>query len=349
MNLLGAISVKISEFPSNGSVRTKMIYLVLGMVFPAIGVWIVFSTQTTSLSEQAVIEQFERIAAAENVPPAEVCFALKEDPNKVVILLDGQPVAAYCYAPEQAKPYIAPLCLPSGRALTRPVDGSASVDHPHHQGLFLAYGDVNGVDFWGNQGTLPQIRHVGFVDRGVDDAGRTVTLEVVLHWVDRQGATLLEERRKMRFFGVQNGFCIDFESRLEAVEAVRFGDTKEGMFALRLADDLREKGGRGRFYSASGKRGAAAVWGTQDSWVCLAAGEGEGAVLVGIKPLGNSLGRPFFWHVRDYGLFSANPLGWAAFGADRDNPDGLGRDIWLPAGNALKMGFRVVILELKNC
>ena len=83
--------------------------------------------------------------------------------------------------------------------------------------------------------------------------------------------------------------------------------------------------------------------------MCLAAGEGEGAVLVGIKPLGNSLGRPFFWHVRDYGLFSANLLGWAAFGADRDNPDGFSRDIGLSAGNALKTGFRVVILELKNC
>jgi len=326
-----------------------MIYLILSLVFSATGIWMVFSTQTASQGEQAVLERFESIVAAEDVRPAEVCFSLKEDPNQVVVLLDGRPVAAYCYAPELAKPYIAPLCLPSGRALTRPVDGSVSVDHPHHQGLFFAYGDVNGVDFWGNRGTLPQIRHVDFVARGVDDAGRSATLEAVLHWVDRRGVTLLEERRKMRFFGVQDGFFIDFESRLEAVEAVRFGDTKEGMFALRLADDLREKGGRGRFYSASGKRGAAAVWGTRDSWVCLAAGEGQGAVLVGIKPLGNSLGRPFFWHVRDYGLFSVNPLGWAAFGADRDDSDGFDRDIWLPAGNALKTGFRVVILELKNC
>jgi len=32
------------------------------------------------------------------------------------------------------------------------------VDHPHHLGVWLNYGDVNGLDFWNNSGEIPPER-----------------------------------------------------------------------------------------------------------------------------------------------------------------------------------------------
>ena len=70
--------------------------------------------------------------------------------------------------------------------------------------------------------------------------------------MDKNDKILLEERRKMIFYTRENTNTIDFFITLTAKDtSVIFHDTKEGMFAIRVADWLKEDGGRGRYLSSN--------------------------------------------------------------------------------------------------
>ena len=72
--------------------------------------------------------------------------------GRVSISIDGQPFSDFYIGSQYTKPFLAPLRTASGLIVTRqwPMQDVAgdSHDHPHHKGLFIGYGDVNGVNFW---------------------------------------------------------------------------------------------------------------------------------------------------------------------------------------------------------
>ena len=59
-----------------------------------------------------------------------------------------------------------PLISQGGHELTRcyPMKKKAGerVDHPHHVGIWLNYGNVNGLDFWNNSDAIPDNRKKEF-------------------------------------------------------------------------------------------------------------------------------------------------------------------------------------------
>ena len=79
------------------------------------------------------------------------------------------------------------------------------------------------------------------------------------------------------------------------------------------------------------------------SGITFQKGEGQIDVLIDGKPLtpmdhpGN-LRYPTTWHVRDYGLFAANPFGLKDFTADKTQ-DG---SYLLPAGKTLRFQYRIM-------
>ena len=95
-----------------------------------------------------------------------------------------------------------------------------------------------------------------------------------------------------------------------------FADTKEGFFAVRVADSMNvdhKKGGR--IINSRGQEDAAA-WAQPAEWVDYqgpVAGEDVG---IAIFAHPESLNYPAPWHVRTYGLFAGNPLGKVAFTND---------------------------------
>lgn len=131
--------------------------------------------------------------------------------------------------------------------------------------------------------------------------------------------------------GHEDEYAIDFSMDLTARQAkVVFEDIEEGMFAIRVADCLREGDGQGgvrpgqplpkesisgtgRYFSSNGDETAKDCWGKRARWVALQ-GVRQGKV-VGVAILNHpaSINYPTYWHVRDYGLFSANPLGQGDF------------------------------------
>ena len=81
-----------------------------------------------------------------------------EGAERVDVSVDGRPFTAYVWPQRLAKPVLYPIRTAGGALVTRgfPLDPRPGerVDHPHQVGLWLNYGDVNGVDFWNNSETL---------------------------------------------------------------------------------------------------------------------------------------------------------------------------------------------------
>jgi Methane oxygenase PmoA len=271
---------------------------------------------------------------------AQVHFAA----DKIDIDVDGKPFTTLYFGADAYKPFLAPLRSASGKIVTRrypmeKVEGESS-DHLHHRGLWFSYDDVNGVKFWENdpsykKGTIGRIvaRRAAW-----KDGPKSGVLECSFDWNDANGSTLLVENRTMTFPSSPTLRIIDFDINLTAADKVTFGDTKEGAFAIRLADALAEKKGTGRMTSADGKQGMKEIWGTRSNWVDYSGTiEGE-QVGVAIFDHPSNPRHPTYWHARDYALFALNPFGQKAFDPSQEESHWV-----LEAGQSIRFRWRVVI------
>ena len=90
---------------------------------------------------------------------------------------------------------------------------------------------------------------------------------------------------------------------------VKFGDTKEGCFGVRVAGSMRtELGKGGKILTSEGKTDKDA-WGKAAAWVDYFGPVDGETVGVAILNHPSSFRFPTYWHVRTYGLFTANPFG----------------------------------------
>jgi hypothetical protein len=267
-------------------------------------------------------------------------------PDRISVEIDGKPYSEFFMGPDTTKPYLYPLRAASGKSVTRhfPMEEfpGETHDHPHHRGLFFAHGDVNGLDFWGNDPRVPSPKGGTIVLAKVGNlkSGRkSGSIEATFDHRDRGGKTLLTEHRIMTFYSGPAERVIDFDSTLTAKEKVVFGDTKEGTFGIRLATEMQEDKHTGHIVDAEGARGEKNVWGKKSNWVDYY-GEVEGEKL-GVAILDNpkNPGSPVRWHVRAYGLFAANPFGLSDFVGDKSQKGGM----TLEPGQSLRFRYRVII------
>ena len=131
---------------------------------------------------------------------------------------------------------------------------------------------------------------------------------------------------------------IDFQITLTAAaDSVKFGDTKEGAFAIRLAEPFTERKG-GKMVNADGRAGMLQVWGKRSNWVDYTA-EVEGERLgVAMFDHPSNPRHPTYWHARDYGLFALDPFGQNAFDPSQEESK------WtLSKGQKTTFRWRVVI------
>ena len=246
--------------------------------------------------------------------PAQVRYA----PDTNAVTIDGKPFTIFHKGADANKPFLAPVRSASGKVVTRgfPMENlpGESRDHLHHRGLWFSFDDVNGVKFWENDPsyTKGKIGRIVVNDVKWKDGEGAGTLTANIDWKDPNGKTLLAETREMTFGGDAKLRTIDFHITLTAVADVTFGDTKEGAFAIRLAEPFTEKKG-GKIVNADGRAGMVNVWGKRSNWVDYSA-ELEGERLgVAIFDHPRNPRHPTYWHARDYGLFALNPFGRQAF------------------------------------
>lgn len=264
-------------------------------------------------------------------------------PDVIAVNIDGQPFTTFHYGADAGKPFLAPLRSASGKIVTRrfPMENVPGEirDHLHHRGLWFSYDDVNGVKFWENDPSYTKPRMGRIVVRSAEwkDGDRSGTLTAVIEWRDPQGKALLVENRSMVFYSDPKLRTIDFHITLTAATDVTLGDTKEGAFAIRLADNFTERKG-GKIVDADGRATMANVWGKRSSWVDYT-GEVDGERLgVAVFDHPQNPRHPAYWHARDYGLFALNPFGRNAFDPNQEESR------WkLPPGQKLVFQWRVVV------
>ncbi|MBY0507330.1 MAG: PmoA family protein [Bryobacteraceae bacterium] len=267
--------------------------------------------------------------------------------NQVDVTIDGQPYTTLYFGPDTTKPYLHPLRAASGKLVSRrfPMDNvdGESKDHPHHRGLWFSHGDVNGWDFWANEKSQKGVGKgsgVIALDKLVSAKGGKKAGEIKANftWKDGTGKSLLAEQKTIRIEPMGKSRVIDLDIQLTALDTVKFGDTKEGVFAIRLAKALEETQ-TGTMRSASGAMKEKAVWGTASPWVDYT-GTIEGESLgIAIFDHPKNPRHPTYWHSRAYGLFAANIFGVRDFTRDKTKNG----DLELKTGEKLHFRYRVLI------
>ena len=300
-----------------------------------------------------------RAAADGAFEPSGHCVEIVPTQSGVSISFGGDLFTTYHHHAGLARPFFHPVLALGGRSVTRrwPMEEFApeeSHDHHHHKGLWVAHGAANGVDNWseeeGHGGTL----HQEFERL----SGGTLVghLDVRSIWRGPEGRPVLTEFRRMRFFSLPDVSLsgLDTESRIAEQPvrgmdlevhlradygAVTFGDTKEGgICAVRVATSM-DASGAGRIENAQGGVGEAQTWGRRSQWCDYSGPVSAQTVGVAILDHPESFMHPTYWHVRDYGLMTANPFGISNFTGD---PSQRG-DFTLPAGDTLRFRYRVLV------
>lgn len=300
---------------------------------------------------------------------AEVSFSVNEPEKKVDVIIGGVSVTSLCWPDNVYKPVLYPIVTLSETEVTRgfplrPRAGERN-DHRHQVGSWLNYGNVNGFDFWGNGSTGKRSENGGvIVLTGIVKAeggeGRGV-LTIKALWQDPSGNNILEETTDFHFIAGVNHWIVDRITTLEALEKdVNMKDTKEGMFAIRVARQLElpskdnalllgdngqpgtekameNRGVTGNYRSSKGITGEA-VWGKRASWMCLSGTVNDEKVSVVICDHPGNPSYPTYWHARGYGLFSANPLGAFDFTNGKETVNFL-----IPAGGLATFRYRTII------
>ncbi len=277
-----------------------------------------------------------------------ITFENDEANKKVAVSINGDLFTNYIYDGQTPKPILYPILTKSGKTVTRgfPFEPRPNerVDHPHHAGLWLNYGDVNGFDFWNNSYAIPEkeklkygtIFHQEILENNVEDG----ILKIKAVWRSYD-ADLLEEVTQFKFAEIGETRIIDRSTTLRAlIDTVSFKDNKEGMIGVRVARELElpsekpavytdadgnvtevealnNEGVNGNYFGSEGKTGND-VWGTRNKWVKLESTIDGETVSITIMDHEKNVGYPTYWHARDYGLFAANPLGQKVFSKGKE-------------------------------
>jgi hypothetical protein len=284
-----------------------------------------------------------RLSAAEPAP-----VGIKTEKDGIRFTVGDELVGTYLHGKEWAKPYLYPLNAPGGIAVTR----TTPLDHIHQKSAWFTHGDVipegieithkekgvDGVNFWGEAPGHGVIACIAVDEPKIEkNHGRVTTRN---EWRTAEGVKIMDETRTIHLYDLGKARLFVFDIDLHAdVVPITFGDTKEGSFGVRVADELREKGGTGTLENADGKTKEAGVWGMRSAW-CDYAGKVDGKE-AGVAIFDDPDNAPACWHSRAYGLMAANPFGRdkAAFPAVKGKTD----LVKLAKGEHLKLRYGLFV------
>lgn len=300
-------------------------------------------------------------AAPDLAAEAPLGFSIQQAPTGVSVEFDGKPFAGYVID-RANKPYVWPIVGPTGKQMTRgyplvdlPTEPERQRDHPHHRGLTFGHEDYAG-DTWHDRSTydplladpekaargreaianLGSIKHRTFtrLEAGPEEA----IVESLCDHLGPTGQVNLTERRRLTFRATAKARSIDVDQDLVGGDKpVRIGDRKDAGLFIRVpvsvAVDSKEGG---RIVNSEGAVDADA-WSKPARW-CDYHGPVDGETL-GIAFLNHpsSFRHPTRWHVRTYGLFTANPFASRSY--DRNLPDAV---ITLAPGETLHLRHRLI-------
>ena len=273
-------------------------------------------------------------------------FGFERREQAFVISWRGQKVADYVFRDSQTlRPYFSWVHAPDGTQVTRnhpPVKDQDATDHVAlHPGLWFAFGDLNGVDFWRNKG---RIEHVRFVREPRVEAGR-LSFAVEEKYVAPDGVEVCRGVNEYCFVAgeamkpAHPGTLLLLSTTLRRADGpLVFGPQHEIGLGFRMATPLTVKGGTGQIRGSHGGTNEAGNWGRAgDWWDYSGTINSRRAGILAVAAADNS--RPVWAHARDYGFLAMNPTGPPP-GAKSTVPS---VPFTVPTGESFQMKFGVLL------
>ncbi len=237
------------------------------------------------------------------------------------------------------RPILFPVNAAGGQSVVRNFPMIAEVpseaaDHPHHQSVWFAHGDVNGLDFWSNKAQIKN-RSVSLLVDGIVSNNEWIGTDKVL----------CSDQTVIRFAASDSWRMIDYDVKIIAgSEPVTFGDTKEGLFAIRTHPRLQILDAMGATmataFNSEGVSGKD-IWGKSARWVHYQNSIGDQDYGITVMDAPTNLRHPNFWHAREYGLIAANPFGLHDLGG---LPAGSG-SLTLGTGQSFSLRYAIVVWD----
>jgi len=315
----------------------------------------VSGTQRPARSLSGFFPIVTMMALATSVSLAADRVKLTDLGDRVRVEIGGKLFTEYHYA-NVPRPLLYPVIGPTGAGMTRnypmKVVPGEDHDHPHHRGLAWSHMRVNEVDVWGETTNKSgRIVHQKFLE--LKSGPKVGVLRAENEFVSVAGKVVGSETRTLRFYDRGPARVLDFEVELRATHGdLVLGDQKDGGMGIRVAESMRvqrprprgEKKtppGEGHIVNSEGNRDAEA-WGKRAKW-CDYFGPVEGKTVgVAIFDHPSNPRHPTWWHVRTYGLFTANPFGVSSF---EKNPDKNVGNFTIPAGKSTTFRYRFYFHE----
>lgn len=263
------------------------------------------------------------LVAADELPGAKPIPAVEVEPlpeYQVIFRHRGRELTRYHFEPHSRRPFLYPIMGPSGLSLTRLGHPHDPVTHSHHNSVWISHHIVDGVNFWGDQGTnigrIAQQRIEQFTD-GDDSA----SLLAVNHW-NKGTETLLVERRRIEVFPApddQQLIVLDLQFTAEK-RPITFGKSSFGLIGVRMRKSIGVHDGGGQIRNSEGAVGEKGTTGDNGvfwkpaRW-CDYSGPVTDKAIEGITLFDHPTNpnHPTVFHVRDDGWMGAS----LTFDADR--------------------------------
>lgn len=286
------------------------------------------------------------------------------DGQQVDVKVSGRPFTSLIHKKDEPKVYLYPVIGPTEQPVTRdypmvdnPVEkDNKRQDHPHHRSLWCAHGDIRtadmakpGSNYWNEAKDTPVEKMPRQVlKKIVGQTSGPVFGQIIaeIDWVNEKGEKDFAETRTYTFFAADGARIIDVRNVFKFDEKdVTFGDTKEGgMVSIRTAVSMDEKGiekpekASGKRFNSAGKSGED-CWGQPAEW-CDYVGPVSGKTVgIAIMDHPKNYAHPTRWHIRDYGLYTANPFGLKDFSKDATKD---GSHTW-KKGESVEFNYRIIL------
>ena len=250
-------------------------------------------------------------------------FSVGKTKDGVTIKFEGTLFTRYVIG-QSNKPFIWPIIGPNGNEVTRafPMEKREGErhDHPHHRSLWFGHQGIGGFDTWhepasGRKTSLGSTVHRKFVKV---QGGETAVIVTRNDYVGGGKKLLADERTHI--FKMENGqriIDVNITFTAEYGDCV-LGDKKDAGFSVRIATSMDVDSKKGGSIVNSNGITDKAAWGKRAEWVDYHGPVKGKTVGVAILNHPKSFRHPTPWHVRTYGLFTANPFGLKSLGQGKD-------------------------------
>ena len=241
--------------------------------------------------------------AAKQAPAKPAKVKLTKNKDKVTVSVDGKLFTEYIPR-DQISPALYPVIGPNQEPnLSLPLSKKILQEKAPITlgipGIYFTFGKVNNIDF---------LEHRTGKDKFIKNVDlQTDGNKIFAHnqWLHND-KKVLGDITEITFYADTKTRYIDYKVTLIAdTKDLVFGDTKEGMMAIRMDPSFRVKDRNAKLINDSGRNGKS-VWGKEAKWVSYS---NKSSSVITMMDHPSNLRQRSKQHARDYGLCAANPFG----------------------------------------